>query len=90
MQTDLSHLAGNSAIDLDAIRARLRAMSDTELVAFGKEMRGLVYPLTYGGDGKPSVSAFSIQLDEARAEWRRRHAVPSAAGLVPSSAKKSA
>jgi hypothetical protein len=37
-------------------------------------MRALVFPLTYDGDGKPSVSAFSIQLDEARAEWGRRNA----------------
>lgn len=28
--------------------------------------------MTFGADGKPSVLAFSIQLDEARAEWRRR------------------
>lgn len=48
-------------------------MTDDELVAFGKQMRELVYPLTYDCDGKPSISAFSIQLDEARAEWLRRH-----------------
>jgi hypothetical protein len=35
-------------------------------------MYALVYPLTYDGDRKPQVSAFAIQLDEARAEWRRR------------------
>ncbi len=58
---------------IDALRIKLRAMTDAELIAFGKETRALVYPLTYGPDGKPSVSAFSIQLDEARAEWRRRH-----------------
>jgi hypothetical protein len=73
--SDLSHIASHITVDVDAIRAKLRAMSDSELIAFGKQMRGLVYPLTYGGDGKPSVSAFSIQLPEARAEWRRRHPV---------------
>lgn len=62
------------SVDLDALRARLRSMSDAELLAFGKQMRSLVYPLTYDGDGKPQVSTFSIQLDEARAEWRRRKA----------------
>jgi len=51
-------------------------MSDTGLVAFGKQMRGLCYPITYDGYGKPQVSAFSIQLAEARAEWRRRHPKP--------------
>jgi len=35
-------------------------------------MRSLVYPISYGGDGKPLVTAFSIQLDEARAKWRLR------------------
>jgi len=71
--SDLSSIASNPDLDIDAIRARLRNMSDADLIIFGKQMRGLVYPLSYGGDGKPSVSAFSIQLDEARAEWRRRH-----------------
>jgi hypothetical protein len=70
---DLSHLSLRESVDLDAIRARLAAMSDAELIAFGKQMRGLVYPLTYGGDGKTVVCAFSIQLSEARAEWRRRN-----------------
>lgn len=60
------------SVDLAALRLRLQSMSDAELLAFGKQMRNLVYPLTYGADGKPSVSAFSIQLQAARDEWRRR------------------
>ena len=63
----------SSSVGVDDLRERLRGMSDVDLVAFGKQMRGLVYPLTYDHHGKPSVTAFSIQLDEARAEWRRRH-----------------
>jgi len=59
-------------VDLDALRARLQNMSNTDLLAFGRQTRSLVYPLTYDGDGNPSISAFSIQLAEARAEWRRR------------------
>ena len=58
-------------VDLGALRARLQTMSGDELIVFGMEMRNLVYPLRYGFDGKPVVCAFSIQLDEARAEWRR-------------------
>lgn len=61
------------SIDFDALRGRLRAMTDDELLAFGKQMRSLVYPLTYDGKGRPQVSAFSVQLDAARGEWRRRH-----------------
>jgi len=60
-------------VDLDALRARLERMSDEELLAFGKQMHKLCYLLTYDGDGKPSVSAFSTQLDAARVEWRRRN-----------------
>ena len=48
-------------------------MSDDELIVFGKQMRNLVYPFRYGFNRKPVVSAFSIQLDEARTEWRQRH-----------------
>ena len=53
-----------ASVDLDILRARLRVMDDAELVKLGKEMANLVYPLTYGSDGKPSVSAFSIQFGE--------------------------
>jgi hypothetical protein len=51
----------------------LGKMTDSELIVFGKEMCGLVYPLTYDYHGKPSVSALSIQPGEAQDEWRRRH-----------------
>ena len=73
MSGDLSHLSRPSPVDLDVVRARLATMSDVDLIAFGRQMRGLVYPLRYDHDGKPVVTAFSIQLDQARAEWRRRH-----------------
>jgi len=56
-----------------ALRAKLQAMSEAELLAFGKSMREMIYPRRYDGKGKPTVSSFSIQLDEARNEWRRRH-----------------
>ena len=64
----------HGVVDFEALRVRLRGMTGHELLAFGKQMRALVYPLTYGADGRPSVSAFSIQLDEARKEQRRRFA----------------
>jgi hypothetical protein len=37
-------------------------------------MHDLTYPLNYGSDGKPVISSFSIQLNEARLEWLRRYA----------------
>lgn len=60
-------------IDLVTLRARVQEMSDSELLSFGRVMHNMVYPRMHGPKGKPTVSAFSIQLDEARAEWRRRH-----------------
>lgn len=60
------------SIDLAAVRSRLQSMTDAELLAFGKQMHELVYPITFGGDGKPQVSAFSIQLEAARVEWKSR------------------
>ena len=47
-------------------RTRLRKMTDAQIVSFGKAARSLCR------DPKcPEV--FKRQLEEARAEWRRRH-----------------
>jgi hypothetical protein len=64
--------ANDSSLDLELLRVRLRNMPDADLMLFGEQMRELVYPLTYDFRSEPSVSAFSIQLLEARAGWRRR------------------
>jgi hypothetical protein len=69
-------------VDLEALRAKLRAMTEAGLLAFGKGMHSSVYPRVYGFDRKPTVSSFSIQLDEARAEWRRRHPRPVPTGFM--------
>jgi len=47
---------------LRKLRERLRKMTDDELVRFGKEVRRL------------AENPFQRQLDEARAEWKRRKA----------------
>jgi hypothetical protein len=61
-------LAANLGIDLglDKLRSQLRAMTDDELLNFREQLHSLVYPLRYDGDGKPMVTAFSFQLEEAR------------------------
>ena len=52
--------------ELEQLRLRLRKMSDAQLVSFGKAARSVCR------DPKcPDV--FRRQLEEARAEWRRRH-----------------
>ena len=54
-------------VALRKLRERLQAMSDEELVKFGKYARGLC-GLRVSGTGDP----FKVQLEEAKAEWRRR------------------
>jgi hypothetical protein len=45
---------------LRKLRDRLRRMSDAELIKFGKDVRRL------------AENPFQRQLEEARAEWKRR------------------
>jgi hypothetical protein len=56
--------------DIEQIRERLRKMSDIELRKFGRSASVMADPKKNFGTPNP---AFQIQLDEARAEWRRRH-----------------
>jgi hypothetical protein len=58
-------------LDVEGQRARLRKMSDKELRKFGKAARYMVSPTA--NMGKPPLPTFVLQLEEARAEWRRRH-----------------
>jgi hypothetical protein len=57
-------------LDLDTLRARLRAMDDEALARFGRAVAYLCKP--EANHGKPPRQAFVTQLVEARAEWRRR------------------
>jgi hypothetical protein len=60
--------------DIEKLRERLRKMTDEELREFGKAARYMVSPTA--NMGKPPLPAFVLQLEEARAEWRRRHKGP--------------
>jgi hypothetical protein len=71
---DLSHLSRPASIDVDAIRARLRKLLDPELIEYGKSCVFLCSPKQ--NFGKPPLEVWTVQLREARAEWRRRHPVP--------------
>jgi hypothetical protein len=59
-----------ATFDVDALRTRLRKMSDEELRKFGKAARYMASPKA--NMGKPPLPTFVLQLEEARAEWRRR------------------
>jgi len=58
----------------EELRKRLREMSDHELRRFGQRARKLSDPKMNLGATGPHV----IELEEARAEWRRRHPKKSA------------
>jgi hypothetical protein len=59
-----------TTLDVDELRTRLRKMSDEELRKLGKAARYMVSPRA--NMGKPPLPTFVLQLEEARAEWRRR------------------
>jgi hypothetical protein len=58
-------------VDLDAYRARLRKMTDEELIREGKAGRYMCSPTA--NLGKPPRKCFVVQFEEVKAEWRRRH-----------------
>jgi hypothetical protein len=60
----------SEAVDMDELRARLRKMTDADLIAFGKAARYMCSPAA--NLRQPPREPFVIQLREARAEWRRR------------------
>ena len=64
-------LAGENELDLDALRARLRSLSDRELLWFGRAARYMCWPAA--NQGKEPRQVFVIQLREAEKEWHRRH-----------------
>jgi hypothetical protein len=67
---DLSSIAIQDCIDLEQLRTRLRKMTDAELRRFGKAAKFMCSP---GANlGTPPRECFVIQLEETRAEWRRR------------------
>jgi hypothetical protein len=56
--------------DVERIRERLRKMSDLELRRYARAARDLSNPKK---DFAPPNPSLQVQLDEAHAEWRRRH-----------------
>jgi hypothetical protein len=53
-------------IDLEVIRARIAQMSDAELMKYGQSVAWMAK--------RNDRATWQVQLEEARAEWRRRHA----------------
>ena len=63
-------LAGENGFDLEALRAKLRLVSDSELLRFGRAARYMCSPAA--NHGKEPRRVFVIQLREAAEEWRCR------------------
>jgi hypothetical protein len=57
---------------IDEFRKRLQAMSDPELIRYGRAARYMSNPAN-SADKKTVHEVYKVQLEECRAEWRRRH-----------------
>jgi hypothetical protein len=62
---------GTQNDNLENLRARLRKMTDKQLVEFGKDVRYLCSPVA--NFHKPPLEVWAAQLREGCEEWRRRH-----------------
>jgi hypothetical protein len=60
--------------DVEVLRTRLRKMSDEQLRKFGEAAKYIVSATA--NMGKSPLPTFVLQLEEARAEWRRRRPPP--------------
>jgi hypothetical protein len=61
-----------AAFRREEFRERLRAMSDEQLIKCGKAARYMADPRN-SADKRTAHDVYKIQLEECRAEWRRRH-----------------
>jgi len=67
---DLSRIALEADLDVDELCTRLARMNDRELLEFGRDAAYMCTP--YANLGQPPRKPFVLQLEAARAEWRRR------------------
>jgi hypothetical protein len=62
----------------EEFRNRLRAMSDEKLIQYGKAAAYMANPRN-SADKRTAHDVYKVQLEECRAEWRRRHPKPAVA-----------
>ena len=60
---------GPDQFDREAFRKRLAKMTDSELIRYGQAAK----EMCKAGFGQAPPETFVIQLEECRAEWRKRH-----------------
>ena len=57
---------------VEDFRKHIQSMTDEQLLRYGKAAAYMADP-KYSADGRTVEPVFRIQLQECRAEWRRRH-----------------
>jgi hypothetical protein len=62
--------ASEGPLNVEEVRQRLRQMSDADLISFGKAAKYMCS--AQANSGEPPRDNYVLQLNEARAEWRRR------------------
>lgn len=65
---------GFQPLQIEQWRERLRKMTDEELIRFGRATPGMCWP--EANCGQPPLTVCVDQLQETRAEWRRRRPTP--------------
>jgi hypothetical protein len=60
----------SDSLDLQLLQQRLRQMSDSELIRFGEAAS-----VCSANGGKSARETIKVQLEETRAEWKRRHPI---------------
>jgi hypothetical protein len=63
--------AVQTIFNVDELRAHLRKLDDVKLSEFGQAARHMT--AIRANTAKPSLNVYEVQLQEAKAEWRRRH-----------------
>jgi hypothetical protein len=74
---DLSHIATEQPIDVEALRLRLAKMTNAELRKFGEARDSCAHPARILASRRANHSSFNSM--KHCAEWRRRHPKPASA-----------
>jgi len=69
-RTALYRFTSSDALNVPGLRERLRKMTDTELLRFAEAAKYMCSP--EASFGHPPRHTYVVQLQEARAEWKRR------------------
>ena len=65
-------MIAETAFTLEEFRKRIQAISDDQLIRFGKAAAYMADPRN-SADRRSVEPVIKIQLQECRAEWKRRH-----------------